>query len=169
MRIDAYLMALEMETTPVVEMYPMNFEAPDMQLPDAIMAAGEEFNTVVMNKLEAINMAIDAAREAVMQAQMDKQTQVDEVLAAKEEELRWAISSVYDSKWQSQLTSLLDKAKADFEARCVAKDAELMMVLDGALANWETKAMMETEALAAHAVVQQEAWTAAKTEQTELL
>ena len=155
-------MALEMETAPIAEMYPTNFEAPDMQLPDDIMAAAEDFNTVAMGKLDTINMAIEAARMAIMQAQTDKQTAVAEVLAEREAELRWSISSVYDQKWQAQLTNSLDKAKSDFEAKCVAKDEELMTFLDGALAIWEAKSMMETEALAAHAAAQQEAWVAAK-------
>jgi hypothetical protein len=162
-------MALDMETAPIAEMYPMNFEMGDMQLPADIMAAAEQFNTVAMEKLDTINMAIEAARMAIMEAQTNKQTQVAEVLADKEAQLRWAISSVYDSKWQTQLTNSLDKAKSDFEAKCVAKDEELMTFLDGALARWETKAMMETEALTAHAAAQEEAWTAAKMEQTELL
>ena len=80
-----------------------------------------EWHAFVANSTAAVAAAIDDAEATISQAAADKR----EAIAARDKEIRWAITSVYEYDWQHKLTKALDEARAEADAACDEREASL--------------------------------------------
>jgi len=90
--------------------------------------------------------AVDAARATILEAKVAFLDALD----AREKEIRWAITSIYNYDYQSALNDGLTAARNAMDATCEARLEDLLAQLADVEATWAAHTASETDSLNAN-------------------
>jgi hypothetical protein len=119
---------------------------------------------LVADRTATVNAAIDAAEATIAELSAAKR----DAMAARDKEIRWAITAVYEYHWQHKLIEALDAAVASMNATCDERELGFAASIAAARAAWSTTVETERASLDDFRIARDAECDAAQIDQTAL-
>jgi hypothetical protein len=121
-------------------------------------------NEIVATRTATVNAAIDAAEATIAELSQAKR----DAMAARDKEIRWAVTAVYEYHWQHKLIEALDAAVASMSATCDERELGFAASIAAARSAWSTTVDTERASLVEFTAARDGECDAAQVEQTAL-
>ena len=121
-------------------------------------------NEIIAARTATVNAAIDSAEATIAELSQAKR----DAMAARDKEIRWAITAVYEYHWQHKLIEALDAAVASMDATCDERELGFAARVAAARSAWSTTVDTERADLVQFTAARDAECDAAQVEQTAL-